>query len=136
MINGRCECGKVSYQVDGEIDDYSHCHCSQCRRLHGAAFASFAGVNDSDFNYLSGEDVIKSYTSSESHQRVFCGNCGSNIMVELDDEPDMIYLAMGTIDGDPKLPSGYHIFVGSKAPWYTINDDFVQYDTLPPEEDE
>ena len=24
--------------------DFSHCHCSQCRRLHGAAFASFAGV--------------------------------------------------------------------------------------------
>lgn len=37
MITGRCECGRVRYEVDGDITDFSHCHCSQCRRLHSAA---------------------------------------------------------------------------------------------------
>jgi len=134
MITGRCECKTVSYQVDGEINDYSHCHCSQCRRLHGAAFVSFAGVKSKEFSYLTGESSLGHYASSASHDRVFCTNCGSNILVAIDDEPDMLYLAMGTVNGDPQLPSGYHIFVGSKAPWYTITDQDEQYDTFPEEE--
>lgn len=131
MISGHCECNKVSYQADGEINDFSHCHCSQCRRLHGAAYVSFAGVAREGFKYLSGEESLASYASSSSHSRVFCGNCGSNILVELDSEPDSLYLAMGCMDGDPVLPPGYHIYVGSKAPWHEITDDLPKYDTEP-----
>jgi hypothetical protein len=131
MFTGKCECRNVQYQVDGDINDFSHCHCSQCRRLHGAAFASFGGVTRSKFKYLSGESHLTSYKSSASHDRVFCKNCGSNILVALTSEPDELYLAMGTVDGDPYCPPGYHIFVGSKAPWYEINDQLPQYDTEP-----
>jgi hypothetical protein len=134
MITGHCECGAVQYQVAGEINDFSHCHCSQCRRLHGAAYATFAGVHRDKFSYLSGESSVKSYASSDSHARLFCGTCGSNICVELSEEPGEIYIAMGTIDGDPPRPSAYHIFVGSKAPWHEITDQSPQYDEEPPEE--
>lgn len=128
MITGRCECAKIKFEISGEVGDFSHCHCSQCRRMHGAAYASFAGVKKSQFSYLSGEDYLSIYASSPSHERVFCKNCGSNILVALDDEPDMLYVAMGVIDGNPKLPQEYHIFVGSKAPWHTIHGDGKQYD--------
>ncbi|MBT4521048.1 MAG: GFA family protein [Halieaceae bacterium] len=131
MITGNCECGSVRYQIDGEINDYSHCHCSQCRRLHGAAFASFGGVALSDFSYLSGQSDLASYASSETHDRVFCRVCGSNILVSLTSEPDMLYVAMGTMNGNPECPDGYHIFVGSKAPWYQITDQLPQHDTFP-----
>lgn len=134
MISGRCECGAVAYQVDGEVHDYSHCHCSQCRRLHGAAFASFAGVARDAFSYLPGRDRVASYASSSTHSRVFCPNCGSNIMVELTSEPDDLYLAMGTMEGELALPPGYHIYVGSKASWHRIGDDLPQYETEPEEE--
>lgn len=131
MITGHCECGRISYEVDGEITDFSHCHCSQCRRLHGAAFATFAGVAKRDFRYVSGEASLKKYASSAGHDRVFCAECGSDIMVAVDSEPDDLYLCMGTVNGDPARPAGYHIYVGSKAPWHEINDDLPQYDTEP-----
>ncbi|AQA17148.1 hypothetical protein BST95_01865 [Halioglobus japonicus] len=134
MIKGRCECKRVQYRIDGDIRDFSHCHCSQCRRLHGAAFASFAGVRRADFSYDSGESDLKCYASSPTHGRVFCGHCGSNILVELQAEPDELYLAMGTIEGDPALPEGYHIFVDSKAPWHSINDSLFQYPAEPDED--
>ena len=54
-------------------------------------------------------------------------------MVALSDYPDDFYLSMSTIEGDPERPEGYHIFVGSKAPWHEIADDSVQYDEAPPE---
>jgi len=128
MITGHCECGRVSYEIDGEISDYSHCHCSQCRRLHGAEYASFAGVSRTEFRYVSGESDLKIYKSSGDHDRVFCAECGSNIMVALTDEPDHFYVCMGSIDGNPALPPGYHIYVGSKAPWHEINDDLPKYE--------
>ena len=133
MIEGYCECRRVRFEVDGEINDFSHCHCSQCRRLHGAAYATFAGVSSDQFRYVSGERDTSEYASSDSHKRVFCANCGSNIMVSLADEPDTLYLSMSMIEGDPPLPQGYHIYVGSKAPWHEISDDLKQYDTESPE---
>ncbi len=131
MIKGRCECSSVQYEVDGEITDFSHCHCSQCRRLHGAAFASFGGVPRNKFRYVSGEPDLKTYASSETSDRVFCRKCGANILVDFKPEPDVLYITLGTVDGDPKCPPGYHQFVGSKAPWYEICDDLPRHDTWP-----
>ncbi len=131
MLSGRCECGEVRFQADGEVTEVSHCHCSQCRRLHGAAFASFAEVRRADFHYLSGQSTLCSYASSDTHARIFCGNCGSNIMVILSDEPEYLYLAMGTIEGNPVLPPAYHMFVGSKAPWFEILDEAPQHEAFP-----
>ncbi len=54
-------------------------------------------------------------------------------MVVLDQEPDVLYLSMSALEGDPPRPQGYHIYVGSKAPWHEISDDLEQYDTEPPE---
>ena len=131
MIKGHCECGCVRFEIDGAIDDYSHCHCSICRRLHGSAYVTFAGVPRNTFRYVDGEDIVSSYASSETHDRVFCSNCGSNIFVAVDSEPDELYVSMGIIDGDPPRPPGYHIYVGSKAPWHEITDDLPQYETEP-----
>ena len=71
--------------------------------------------------------------SSPSHQRLFCSVCGSNILVALEQEPESLYLSMSAIEGNPPLPTGYHIFVGSKAVWHEIADDLAQYDREPPE---
>ena len=133
MLKGHCECGQVTFEVDGEVQDFSHCHCSQCRRLHGAAYATFAGVARGAFQYLAGDDVIKSYWSSEKNERVFCGNCGSNILVASNTDPDYYYVSMSAIDGNPTLPEGYHIYTGSIAPWHRILDDLKQYATDPPD---
>jgi hypothetical protein len=133
MMTGHCECGRVRFEVDGEINDFSHCHCSQCRRLHGAAFATFAGVARSDFRYVTGESDVTSYASSDTHQRVFCSICGSNVLVGLTSEPEAYYVSMSMFDGDPPRPPAYHIFVGSKAPWHEITDDLPQHDEFAPE---
>jgi hypothetical protein len=128
MITGRCECGQVEYEVDGAVEDFSHCHCAQCRRLHGAAFATFAGISRTGFRYVSGEGSLRSYSSSPRNDRVFCATCGSNILVQTRDEPDVLYLCMGTVDGHPPLPAGYHAYVASKAPWHEITDTLTQFD--------
>ena len=127
MISGHCECRRVRYVVDGGIVDFSHCRCSQCRRLHGAAYATFAGIPREQFRYISGAADVKVYASSEFNDRVFCGKCGSNILVDAKREPESLYLSMSTVEGHPPLPRGYDQYVGSKAPWHEITDDLEQF---------
>jgi len=128
MVSGHCECGRIQFEFDGAINDFGHCHCSQCRRLHGAAFGTYAGVARDKFRYLAGAADAKVYASSATHNRVFCAECGSNILIDLPADADSIYVCMGVVDGNPPHPPGYHIYVGSKAPWYEITDDLPQYD--------
>ncbi len=126
MLAGRCECSRVRYEVDAEITDLSHCHCAQCRRLHGAAFVTFAGVPRDKFRFVAGEADVKCYPSSENNDRLFCGVCGSHFLVDSKPEPEALYIAMGTVDGNPQCPPATHDFVGSKAAWYEICDDLPQ----------
>jgi len=128
MITGHCECGQVSYEIDSDINDFSHCHCSQCRRLHGAPYVTFAGVARDGFRFVSGESGVKVYASSDKNDRYFCGECGSQIYVDAKEEPEVLYICMGTVDGNPPRPPGYHAYASSKAEWYEIGDGLPQYD--------
>ena len=134
MIKGRCECARVQYEIEGELEDFCHCHCSICRRLHGAAFATWGGVARDEFTYKSGESDLKKYSFSENADSIFCGVCGSTILVDFKPEADMLYITMGTVIGEVECPPGFHQFVGSKAPWFEICDDLPQHDEWPDEE--
>lgn len=129
MIDGECLCGRVRYEVDGVIDDVSHCHCKMCQRIHGAAYGTYGAVPWENFRWLSGEDTIKTYRSSDTMERTFCGHCGSTLQAILDAEPHQFFLTLGTVNGDPGCRPECHIFVDFKAPWSEINDDLPQYST-------
>jgi hypothetical protein len=128
MTEGGCLCGTVRYQVDNAISDVSHCHCAMCRKHHGAAFATFGVAARDHFHWLQGEEHISVYRSSAQLERLFCSDCGSSLLCQTDEEPDVVYLTLGTLDGDPGCRPAYHIWVGSKAPWHTITDDLPQHD--------
>lgn len=128
MIEGGCLCGEVRYAVDGQIGQVSHCHCSMCRRIHGAAFGTYGAVPKDNFHWLSGAELVTNYRSSDSLERTFCSRCGSTLQAILEAEPDFIYVTLGTMDGDPGCRPECHIFVGSKAPWHEITDALPQFD--------
>lgn len=131
MIHGSCVCGRVRYQVDGELEDFCHCHCSICRKIHGAAFASWGGILRDKFSWLAGGDEVSKYAFSDNADSVFCPNCSSTLLVDFKPEADMLYLAMGTVDGEVKCPPGFHQFVDSKAFWHDISDQLPQFGEWP-----
>jgi hypothetical protein len=131
MLRGSCLCGSVRYEVRGAVSRLTHCHCSMCRKAHGAAFASYGRVERRDFVLLSGRDDIASYQSSPGVIRTFCKRCGSTLQFISDNRPSTFSLALGTLDDDPGVETSLHIFVGSKAPWFQITDDLPQHATRP-----
>src|SRR5262245_34662378 len=131
MLRGSCLCGTIRYEVKGQLGRAVHCHCSMCRKAHGAAFGSYARVNDADFTLTSGADRLASYQSSPEVTRTFCGRCGSTLQFISTKRPGSFSLALGTLDDDPGIRQAMNIFVGSKAPWHDITDELPRHDGRP-----
>ncbi|MBP9777717.1 MAG: GFA family protein [Rickettsiaceae bacterium] len=131
-LTGKCLCGTISYEVAGELGAIYNCHCSKCRRWHGAAFRTRASVKRSAFKWLSGEEFLSKYDSSDNITKTFCSICGSPLISLIKDNQDFIGLPLGGLDQDHGKRPIANIFVGYKAPWYEINDGLPQYDAWPP----
>ena len=129
-IKGACLCGGVRYEISGKLLDAGNCHCSMCRKAHGAAYATYANVNPDEFRWTHGEELVSCYASSEVLGRVFCSVCGSTLGASEQGRID--YVTLGTVESDPGIRPRSHIFVGSKAPWHEISDALPQFQESPP----
>jgi hypothetical protein len=127
MIRASCLCGGVRFEIRGELFRASHCHCSMCRKAHGAAFGSYAQVRKPDLQVVQGEALIAAYESSPGIRRTFCVRCGSTLQWINTARPDTEDIALGILDDDPEVRPACHIHVASKAPWYDIGDALPQH---------
>lgn len=124
---GSCLCGGVTYVVQGDLPLIQVCHCKQCRKANGSAFACAIPIDSANFTLQSGGDLLKSYESTPGKLRKFCGRCGSPIYSQRTAMPDKLRLRAGVLDGDIQTRPGFHFYVDSKADWDTINDELPQY---------
>ncbi|MDQ6962761.1 MAG: GFA family protein [Mariprofundaceae bacterium] len=127
MYQGRCLCGGVRYKLLGRIEEIVFCHCSQCRRVQGSAFASNGLVNENEF-ILEGEEKLSTYESATGNVKYFCSVCGSPVMSKSAKRAGKIRIRLGSIEGDVVEKPSAHIFASSKANWDHIFDDLPQYD--------
>jgi hypothetical protein len=128
---GSCLCGAVAYEIDGELTDLVHCHCAMCRKMHGAAFGTYASAPRSAFRFVRGEGNVVSYRSSGPVTRTFCGTCGSTLQFMRDGRAT-VSIAVGTLDTDPRRRPTRHIWTADKAPWWHIGDGLPQYEAAEP----
>ena len=128
MVEGSCLCQGFKFEVSGDFGNMTDCHCSMCRKAHGAAFATFVSCGTGDYEILEGKDLVCSYKSSQQGVRKFCKVCGTNLPIPFGDQ---VYIPAGILDGDPGVRTSAHLFVGSKAPWVDIADDAPQHKEFP-----
>ena len=126
MLEGRCLCGSVQYEVSGKLSPAVHCHCIQCRKASGASFTTNASVAKGDFRFVCGESLVGEFESSPGQFRCFCTRCGSPLIKRNESKPEELRLRLGTLDTDPEIQVAAHIFVSSRAPWTQISDDLPQ----------
>ena len=88
MLKGSCLCGAIRYEIDADLGPITNCHCGQCRKASGAAFASNASVPAAAFRFVSGSDMLGEWQSSAGKRRCFCRQCGSPILKRNDDNPE------------------------------------------------
>jgi hypothetical protein len=128
---GSCLCGSVRYEITASLGDAEHCHCSMCRKAHGAAFSTNSVIPTEALTVTSGAALVSEYESSPNRRKCFCSNCGSQLFIRRLDKPEFTVVTLGTIDGDPRARPQRHVFVASKAPWYEIADALPQFKIYP-----
>lgn len=131
MYQGGCLCGGIRFQISGNIRNIVYCHCSQCRKVQGSAFATNGFVDRENFIIKQGHELLQSYESSPGKTKYFCQCCGSPIYSDNTENTNVVRVRLGTIESDITERPECHIFVGSKACWDTICDNLPQFEELP-----
>lgn len=132
MITGSCLCGGIRFEVDGPLEPIQVCHCGQCRKAQGTAFATNIPVPQAQFRLLQGEALLKRYSSSPGKQRCFCERCGSPIYSCNERTPGVVRVRAGTLDGYLDTQLQAHFFTAHKANWFEISDGLPCYAEFAP----
>ena len=126
QLAGRCLCGTVRFRVADAFLYAQNCHCGNCRRATGSAFKPFAGIERRKLRLTAGAESLLIFGAEISHD-AHCGTCGSLLFSVVRDGA-CVHVALGTLLDSPAIRPSAHIFVGSKAPWFTITDDLPQFE--------
>lgn len=121
MLTGRCLCGDITFEVTDTPKEAAVCHCTECRRQTGHAWAE-AFVDNSGLTIL-GE--LKWYAASPIGLRGFCPRCGSFLFWKGHGE-DRTAISLGALDLPTGLKLEKHIYVAEKGDYYDIADGLPQ----------
>ena len=122
VVTGRCLCGAVRFEVELPSKWCAHCHCSMCRRAHGAGFVTWVGFARERVRVTAGE-ALGRYQSSAPAMRSFCTRCGSPLLFESERWADEVHVALAALDGPiDRAPAG-HVFYSDRVDWIHLGDD-------------
>ena len=124
-LSGGCTCGAVRYAVRDEFLYAQCCHCTRCRRATGSAFKPFGGIERDKLALVQGADRLLVVGDEDGHD-ARCAACGS-LLYSVVREGAYVHVALGSLIDEPGIRLSAHIFVGSKATWFTIGDGLPQY---------
>jgi hypothetical protein len=124
-----CQCGQLRAVCAGEPIRVSVCHCLDCQRRSGSAFAAQARWPD-DRVAVEGETraFVRVSDSGARMTARFCPRCGSTIAYAIDGWPGVTAVPLGAF-ADPAFPApGFSVFENRKHPWLAVLGDDVEHD--------
>jgi hypothetical protein len=130
-LTGGCGCGAVRYRLDAVPFDAGYCHCTTCRRSAGAPVLAFASVPRPLFIVTEGEPRRRK--SSATGERWFCGDCGAQLAMLVDYQPDTIDFTIGSLDRPDLVRPSFHLFFGERIRWFNPSDTFARHEAFRPE---
>ena len=126
-FSGSCLCGRVRFEIEPPTRFCAHCHCSNCRRAHGAAFVTWVGLPDKQFHVIDGADALRRFTTDTGATRSFCKHCGSTLTYVGPRWEGEVHVARANIPGEiDRSPSG-HVYVDHRPDWSSIDDSLPQH---------
>ena len=131
-IEGRCLCGRVHYVADAEPAFIGVCHCTDCQKFSGSAFATVVAVSAAA---LTVTGTLKTFTkpgdSGKPVHRRFCPDCGSSLMDEAEALPGIVMIYAGTLDDRSWLQPRSQIYCDSAQPWVHLGGEMKRFAKAP-----
>ena len=117
-LNGGCLCGAVRYECSTEPQATMICHCMDCQRFTGTAYATVCFYSKSDV-HITGE--LKGFDletdSGNVMTRTFCPNCGAHITENSTWKPEQVVITAGSLDDPTRVKPEAHCWTKRMLPW-------------------
>lgn len=127
VFKAQCLCGAVRFEITPPTRWCLHCHCTLCRRAHGAPFVTWFGVGKEQLRITEGESGIRWRNSSDHGRRAFCSACGTPLLFVSSRWPGQIDIVRALVDGPIDRAPSAHVYVADKVGWVDIDDGLERY---------
>jgi len=130
VMEGGCACGLVRYRLES-LPMFVHCcHCRDCQRQTGSAFAVNALIETDRITLLSGDpESVAVPTDSRRPHRIFrCPACRTAVWSEYGGRSALRFVRVGTLDDSAALAPDVHIYVRSKLPWVRLPESIPAFE--------
>jgi hypothetical protein len=134
-LSGGCQCGGVRYEIRAEPLTVYVCHCTECQRQSGSAFALSLAVARDALAVIKGAPAKwrRVVTSERAIWCFFCRGCGGRLFHNPEHNPKASIVKPGTLDDTTWLEPVGHIWTRSAQPWVQIPSTTVNYEAQPPD---
>jgi len=127
-LTGGCLCGVVRYEAEADPLFVGVCHCRNCQKASGTAFATVVGIPEAA---LSVTGTPKSYQdrgdSGKAMARRFCPECGSSLFDLAEAMPGAVMVLAGTLDDPSWVKPTIEIFCDSAQPWVALGGEMQRF---------
>ncbi|MEO6954877.1 MAG: GFA family protein [Polyangia bacterium] len=126
---GGCECGAVRFRLTSDPIVVNCCHCRDCQRITGSAFAVNAMIETARVQLVRGRPVELQRDGARAWR---CGTCFSLLWADHTKlGHGLRFVRVGTLDAGERLSPDAHFFVRSKHPWVVIPEGVPRFEALP-----
>ena len=121
MREGGCACGEVRYRLTAEPLVVHCCHCLNCQRQTGSAFAINLVIETDCVELLAGKpEPVDVPRGKSAKQRIFrCPTCHVALFSRYT-RATIRYVRCGTLDDPASVTPDVHIYTRSKVPWLEL----------------
>ena len=122
LMEGGCACGAIRYKLTNTPLIVHACHCRDCQRLSGSAFATNIWIEDRCVEMLVGKPSSFRLAggSGQPHDVFFCARCGTTVWSRYRPVPWALFVRAGTLDDQDAVTPDLHIFTRSKVLWLEL----------------
>jgi hypothetical protein len=117
-------CGSVTFSVSAPLLGAAYCYCTRCQHRTGTAFSATGLTEPGSFELTGGADAVRTYRpGGDGWEKSYCSECGGQLFTTNPENPDLIAVRLGALEGDPGIRPSAHQFVAYAPSWYEIPDD-------------
>lgn len=128
-----CRCGQLKTTVTGDPVRVSVCHCLNCKKRSGSAFAVQARWHRDDVT-IEGESRTHVMIADSGNRGIFhfCPECGSDVHYEIDGKFDdkfneLVAIPLGAFDDPFAFTPGFSVWEDRKQDWVAILGDQMEH---------
>jgi len=123
----------VSYVSNSEPVFQFNCHCRDCQKSTGCAYAPVMFFARDALRF-SGAVTYHAIKGGSGHtiKRGFCGDCGAQMVGDADMADTLLSVRAGTLDDPSLYKPRADVFVSQAAAWDAMDPQLPKFDRWPP----